>query len=123
MLQNQEELVELVRKLRELCRQPAGATQAYAEAAALLQAIEAKSSNAGIWGLAKEVESKAEHLYRRPHLQAEAVIHFMLHERINRLEAIIRAGGERRSPPIAAHSSAVPRRRWTDRAIAPAYAP
>ena len=122
MLSNQEELLDLVRRLREFCRQPASASEVYAEAAALLRAIEAKSSSGGIWGLAKEVESKAEHLYCRPHLLAEAVIHFMLHERINQLEAIIRAGGERRSSTTAAHSSAAPRRRWTDRPIAPSYA-
>jgi len=79
--------------------QPASAPGTFDEIYRSALLIEEQAADPETARLAREVQFKAEHLYRRPHLQPEGVLQELLDERIRRLEAVLRAGPMRAAPP------------------------
>jgi hypothetical protein len=120
-----EQLLELVAQLKMDCRMPIGMPQAFERVCALARSIAGTSPDPAVSSALISVLFKADDLFRRPHLQPEAVLRQMLDDRLYRLEAVIRAAGtephvlpiERRSAE-AARAEVVGGRRWTDRLAA-----
>ena len=120
-----EQLLELVAQLKLDCRMPTRMPEAFQRICALARSIAGSSPNPAVSSAVMSVLFKADDLFRRPHLQPEAVLRQMLDDRLYRLEAVIRAAGtephvlpiERRSAE-AARAEVAGGRRWTDRLAA-----
>ncbi len=109
-----EELLRLVEDLRRNCDAPSGRPERLAAIQELSGSIAREAESGEVWRLSKEIEFKVQDLYRDARLQEEHVLRYTLQERLNRLEAILRAGRrpalERRKVSMACEF----KRRWTD---------
>ena len=116
----QEELLRLVSELRKNCDEGVAASLAFPAIRELCQSIGQKAADMDVWRLAKEIGFKAFDLYREPRLQEEFLLRGVLGERINRLEATIRASGPQTYPERRQTATACEfRRRWSDQLPSP----
>ena len=117
----QEELLRLVSELRKTSEEGVAASGAFPAIIDLCQSIAQKAAGMDVWGLSKEIGFKAFDLYREPRLQEESLLRGVLSERINRLEATIRAAGSQSYPERRQAATACEfRRRWSDQLPSPA---
>lgn len=120
MQAQRQELLRLVSELRGRCEAPAATARPFDAIRALSRSIRERSPSLAVWRLAGEVEFKAADLFREPRLQEEFLLRSVLGDRINRLEATIRAGGP---AFVEKRKAAVPcefQRRWSDGLLSPA---
>jgi hypothetical protein len=109
-----EELLRLVEDLRRNCDAPSGRLERLVTIQELSGSIAREAESGEVWRLAKEIEFKVQDLYRDARLQEEHVLRHVLRDRLNRLEAIVRAG---RRPPVERRKISMAcefKRRWTD---------
>jgi hypothetical protein len=114
-----EELLRLVSELRKNCEEGVAASLAFPAIRELCQAIGQKAATMDVWELAKEIGFKAVDLYREPRLQEEFLLRGVIGERINRLEATIRAGPQMYQERRQAITECEFRRRWSDQIPSP----
>jgi hypothetical protein len=97
---DREEVLRLVEQLKLVCRLPSGEPQVFERSCALTQSIQDYSATPSVAALALQVRFKSEDVYHRPHLMPEGVLRQMLDDKLQLLEATVRANWapvERRS--------------------------
>jgi hypothetical protein len=97
----QEKLLQNTQELRALCARSLGTEGTFKEVCSLVGSIADLSASPAIAASALDVRFKAEDLFHRPHLLSEAILRLMLEDRLQRLDALIRASGsssDRRAP-------------------------
>ena len=128
MPDKREELLENVAQLKAQCRSPIGEPATFERICALAKSIAGSSADSAVSSVMMDVLFRADDLFRRPHLQSEAVLRQILDDRLYRLEATVRASsgtpliGIERRRAGSAQPDLVGGRRWSDRLAAFAIA-
>jgi hypothetical protein len=98
-----EDLLLACQELRALCARPvASGVATFDEICPIVSRISDACASPEVAACALDVRFKAEDLFRRTHLTSESVLRFMLEDRVQRLDALVRVAvrtpRDRRSP-------------------------